>query len=78
LLLPAAGDKEAALGVPVSSICDRRRASVPQSQLTFVEYVAKPCFRWAWHAHVACYGCCGLLFLLSSSHLCRVCRQALL
>ncbi len=30
----------------MSFICDRRRASVPQSQLTFVEYVVKPCFRW--------------------------------
>ena len=42
-----AGDKEAALGLAVSFICDRRRASVPQSQLTFVEYVVKPCFRCA-------------------------------
>jgi hypothetical protein len=41
----AAGDKEAALGLPVSSICNRRKASVAQSQLTFVEYVVKPCFR---------------------------------
>ncbi|PRW56816.1 3, 5 -cyclic phosphodiesterase pde-4 [Chlorella sorokiniana] len=40
----AQGDKEAALGLAVSFICDRRRASVPQSQLTFVEYVVKPCF----------------------------------
>jgi len=39
-----AGDKEVALGLPVSAICDRARASVPQSQLTFVEYVVKPCF----------------------------------
>lgn len=38
------GDKEAALGLPVSFICDRSRSSVPQSQLTFVEYVVKPCF----------------------------------
>ncbi|EFN57910.1 hypothetical protein CHLNCDRAFT_34322 [Chlorella variabilis] len=41
------GDKEAALGLPVSSICDRRKASVAQSQLTFVEYVVKPCFKCA-------------------------------
>ncbi|KAL4858608.1 Calcium/calmodulin-dependent 3' [Chlorella vulgaris] len=40
----AQGDKEAALGMPVSSICDRQKASVAQSQLTFVEYVVKPCF----------------------------------
>ena len=41
------GDKEAALGLPVSFICDRARSSVPQSQLTFVEYVVRPCFRCA-------------------------------
>ena len=41
----AAGDKEAALGLPVSSICDRSKASVAQSQWTFVEYIVKPCFR---------------------------------
>lgn len=43
--LPA-GDKESALGLSVSAICDRGRASVPQSQLTFIEYVVRPCFRW--------------------------------
>ncbi|KAL4444281.1 hypothetical protein ABPG75_012018 [Micractinium tetrahymenae] len=40
----AQGDKESALGLPVSAICDRGRASVPQSQLTFIEYVVRPCF----------------------------------
>lgn len=40
----AQGDKESALGLSVSAICDRGRASVPQSQLTFIEYVVRPCF----------------------------------
>lgn len=39
------GDREAELGLPVTLICDRARASVPKSQLTFAEYFMKPAFR---------------------------------
>jgi hypothetical protein len=28
----------------VSPLCDRERVDVPKSQLTFLEYVVRPCF----------------------------------
>ncbi|KAK9908731.1 hypothetical protein WJX75_002027 [Coccomyxa subellipsoidea] len=40
----AQGDRERREGLPVSPLCDRERVDVPKSQLTFLEYVVRPCF----------------------------------
>ncbi|CAL8461903.1 g1434 [Coccomyxa elongata] len=40
----AQGDRERREALPVSPLCDRERVDVPKSQLTFLEYVVRPCF----------------------------------
>ncbi|GAB4821974.1 hypothetical protein N2152v2_009020 [Parachlorella kessleri] len=36
------GDRERSLGLPVSLMCDRSKASVPKNQRAFIEFVVKP------------------------------------
>jgi len=38
------GDRERRAQLPVSPLCDKERVDVPKSQLTFLEYVVRPCF----------------------------------
>ncbi len=40
-----AGDRERSLGLPVSLMCDRNKASVPKNQRAFIEFVVKPSLR---------------------------------
>ena len=38
------GDEEAALGMPISFLCDRATVNVPESQFGYVNFVVKPAF----------------------------------
>jgi hypothetical protein len=38
------GDRERALGRPISPLCDRDTVSLPSSQIGFVNYIVKPAF----------------------------------
>ncbi|KAH0621797.1 hypothetical protein JD844_023431 [Phrynosoma platyrhinos] len=38
------GDKEAALGLPVSSLCDRKTTNIAESQIGFIDVIVKPIF----------------------------------
>ncbi|XP_007422836.1 calcium/calmodulin-dependent 3',5'-cyclic nucleotide phosphodiesterase 1A isoform X2 [Python bivittatus] len=38
------GDKEAALGLPFSPLCDRKSTMVAQSQIGFIDFIVKPTF----------------------------------
>ncbi|KAL5110337.1 Calcium/calmodulin-dependent 3'5'-cyclic nucleotide phosphodiesterase 1A [Taenia crassiceps] len=39
------GDREAALGLPCSPLCDRRTTMVPQSQVGFINFIVMPTFQ---------------------------------
>lgn len=43
-LLPLQGDMERAAGLPISPMCDRSRATLPQSQINFIEFVVAPLY----------------------------------
>ncbi|XP_067325343.1 dual specificity calcium/calmodulin-dependent 3',5'-cyclic nucleotide phosphodiesterase 1C-like [Anolis sagrei] len=38
------GDKEAALGLPISSLCDRKTTKISESQIGFIEIIIRPLF----------------------------------
>lgn len=38
------GDRERALGIPISPLCDRENADMSKSQQGFIEFVVRPCF----------------------------------
>ncbi|XP_061482033.1 dual specificity calcium/calmodulin-dependent 3',5'-cyclic nucleotide phosphodiesterase 1A-like [Rhineura floridana] len=38
------GDKEAALGLPISSLCDRKTTNIAESQIGFIDVIVKPVF----------------------------------
>ncbi|XP_062971920.1 dual specificity calcium/calmodulin-dependent 3',5'-cyclic nucleotide phosphodiesterase 1A-like [Elgaria multicarinata webbii] len=38
------GDKEAALGLPISSLCDRQTTNIAESQIGFIDVIVKPIF----------------------------------
>lgn len=38
------GDREAALGLPISPLMDRSKASLPFSQINFIEFIVAPLF----------------------------------
>ncbi|XP_062813152.1 dual specificity calcium/calmodulin-dependent 3',5'-cyclic nucleotide phosphodiesterase 1A isoform X2 [Anolis carolinensis] len=38
------GDKEAALGLPISSLCDRKTINIAESQIGFLDIIIKPFF----------------------------------
>ena len=40
----AQGDKEAAMNLPISPLCDRTTTSKKQSQIGFIKYVVQPAF----------------------------------
>ena len=42
--LQVQGDMERAAGLPVSPMCDRTKATMPQSQLNFIEFVVAPLY----------------------------------
>ncbi|CAN0351870.1 unnamed protein product, partial [Ectocarpus sp. 13 AM-2016] len=37
------GDKEAARGLAVSPLCDRRDQNLPKSQCDFIDFIVRPC-----------------------------------
>lgn len=41
----AQGDKESALGLPISPLCDRKTTSIPESQIGFITYITTPCYK---------------------------------
>jgi len=46
----AQGDREKALGLAVSPMCDRESTAIPKSQLGFIDFVVLPLFNtWAMH-----------------------------
>ncbi|XP_039182239.1 calcium/calmodulin-dependent 3',5'-cyclic nucleotide phosphodiesterase 1A-like isoform X3 [Crotalus tigris] len=38
------GDKEAEMGLPISSLCDRRTTNIAESQIGFIDVIGKPAF----------------------------------
>ena len=65
------GDMERAAGLPASPMCDRTKATMPQSQLNFIEFVVAPLYVQAsslylFVSHTDCLHvqpACGLFWL---------------
>lgn len=43
---PFAGDKERELGLSISPLCDRHTVKRPDSQIGFLNFVVKPCYKF--------------------------------